>query len=92
MLNCTRKANLSNFNNQQVTKDFNVSLDKSYQNCRLNKIDKFIKNKKLYISKDLSTLHKRIYEINNANYLSRIKCFKYYKKRYYKNKCFNKHK
>ncbi len=63
-----------------ITKDFNVSLNKSYENCRLDKIDKFIKNKKFYISKNSSTSHKRVYEISDAKYLSRIKCFKCYEK------------
>ncbi len=75
-----------------MTKDFNVSLDKFYEDCRSNKVNKFIKDKKLYTFKNLSTSHKRVYEISNAKYLSRIKCFKCYKKRHYKMKCFNKHK
>ena len=92
MLNRICKASLSNFDNQQITKNSNISLNKSYQNRYLNKIDKFIKSEKFYISKNLSTSRKRIYEINNANYLSRIECFKCYKKKYYKTKCLNKHK
>jgi len=37
-------------------------------------------------------LRKQVYEINNANYLKSIKCFKYYKKKYYKIEYLNKHK
>jgi hypothetical protein len=91
-LNRIRKIDLSSFDNQQVTKDSNVSLSKSYENCRLDKINKFIKNKKLYILKNLSTLRKRIYKISDAKYLSRIKCFEYHEKKHYKTKCLNKHK
>ncbi len=75
-----------------MTKNFNVFLSKSYENCRSNKIDKFIRNEKLYTFKDLSTLRKRIYEISNAKYLSRIKCFKCHEKKHYKMKCLNKYK
>jgi hypothetical protein len=63
-----------------MTKNSNVSLDKSYENRRSNKIDKFIRNKKFYTFKNLSTSHKQVYEINNTKYLSRIKCFKCHKK------------
>jgi len=91
-LNRIRKANLSSFNDQRITKDSNVSLNKFYQDCRLNKINKFIRNEKLYTSKDLSTSHKQFYEINNTNYLSRIECFKCHEKKHYKNECFNKYK
>jgi len=91
-LNRIRKVDSSSFDNQQVTKIFNVSLDKSHENCRLDKINKFIKSKKLYISKDLSTSRKRVYEISDAKYLSRIKCFKCHEKKHYKTKCLNKHK
>jgi hypothetical protein len=91
-LNRIRKVDLSSFNNQRVTKDSSVSLNKSYENFRSNKIDKFIRDKKLYILKDLSTSRKQVYEINDAKYLSRIKCFECYEKKHYKTKCFNKHK
>jgi len=37
-------------------------------------------------------LCKQIYKINNANHLSRIEYFKYYKKEYYKIEYLNKHK
>ncbi len=37
-------------------------------------------------------LRKRVYKINNIDYLKSIKYFKYYKKRYYKIDYFNKHK
>ncbi len=37
-------------------------------------------------------LRKRIYEINNANYLKNVKRFEYYKKKYYKLNYFNKYK
>ncbi len=91
-LNRIREVDLRSFDNQRITKDSNVSLNKFYQDCRLNKIDKFIKNEKLYIFKDLSTSRKQVYEINDANYLSCIECFKCHKKKHYKNKYFNKHK
>jgi len=91
-LNRIRKVDLSSFDNQQVTKDFNISLDKFYEDRRSNKIDKFIRDKKFYIFKDSSTSRKRVYKINDAKYLSRIKCFKYHEKRHYKTKCLNKHK
>ncbi len=91
-LNRIREVDLSSFDDQQVTKDSSASLGKSYQACRLNKIDKFIKSEKLYISKDLSTSRKQVYEINDANYLSRIECFECHKKKHYKNECLNKHK
>jgi len=91
-LNRIREASLSSFDDQRITKDSNVSSSKFYQNCRSNKVDKFIKSEKLYISKDSSTSRKRIYEINDANYLGRIECFECYKKKYYKNECLNKHK
>jgi len=92
MLNCTCEANANNFSDQQITKDSNLFLSKFYQNCRSNKINKSIKSEKFYIFKDSSTLRKQIYEINNANYLSYIKYFEYYKKKYYKIKYFNKYK
>ncbi len=92
MLHCICEANANNFKNQQITKNFSISLSKFYQNCRLNNINKFNKSKKFYIFKNLSTLRKQIYKINNANYLRSIECFKCYKKKHYKTKYFNKHK
>jgi len=81
-LNRTRKASASNFNDQRNTKDSSISLSKSYQDRHSNKVEKFIKDEKLYISKELSTSRKRIYEINDANYLSRIECYECYEKRH----------
>jgi len=91
-LNRTREASASNFNDQRNTKDSNVSLSKSHQDRHLNKINKFIKNEKLYILKESSTSHKRVYEINDANYLSCVECYECHEKRHYKLDCFNKHK
>jgi len=88
-LNCTRETDISSFRNQQITKNSDISLDRSNQNCCSNNIDKSIKSEKYFIFKNLSILYKRVYEISNANYLSYIKYFEYYKKKYYKKKCFN---
>jgi len=88
-LNRTRETDASSFENQQITKSSNVSLGKSNQNRRSNNVDKFIKSEKHFIFKDLSTSRKRVYEISNANYLSRVKYFECYKKRHYKKKCLN---
>jgi len=91
-LNRTRETDANSFENQRVTKSSDIFSDRSNQNCCSNNIDKFIRNKKYSIFKDLSTLRKQIYEISNVNYLSRVEYFEYYKKRYYKKKCFNQHK
>jgi len=88
-LNCTRKIDANSFENQQITKNSDTFSDKSNQNCCSDNINKFIRNKKYSIFKNLSILRKQIYKISNANYLSRIKYFEYYKKRYYKKKYFN---
>jgi len=92
ILNCICKVDANNFKNQQIIKSFNISLDKSYQNRRLNNINKIIKSKKFYTLKNLLTLRKQVYKINNANYLNCIEYFKCYKKRYYKTKYLNKYK
>jgi len=91
-LNRTRGADASSFENQRVTKSSDIFSDRSNQNRRSDNIDKFIRNKKYSIFKNLSTSRKRIYKISNADYLSRVEYFEYYKKRYYKKKCFNQHK